>query len=111
LEHLGHEKKETHLSDIRNLLFVTMAEVTPDPEKMQDVEQTYHDEQAVSAPQGYRVLEVDPAVERTVVRKIDRNLMPLVMALCTWDGTCDFGLSRRLILTSQISSLRSTGLT
>ena len=52
-----------------------------------------HDEesqqQQQQPPQGYRVLEIDPAVQKRVVRKIDLRLMPLVMALCTSHaGSC-----------------------
>lgn len=38
-----------------------------------------HNEAAV--PEGYEVLHIDAAVERRVRRKIDLNLMPMVMAL------------------------------
>jgi hypothetical protein len=35
-----------------------------------------------TAPQGYRHVHIDEAVEKRVVRKLDWNLMPLVVALC-----------------------------
>lgn len=36
------------------------------------------------APQGYEYYEIDPVVEKRTVRKLDLNVMPLVMALCTY---------------------------
>lgn len=35
-----------------------------------------------AAPQGMQVLDIDLAVQKRVVRKMDLNLMPLVLALC-----------------------------
>jgi hypothetical protein len=54
---------------------------------MADVEKTdelRHVESA--APQGYRYVQVDEAVEKRVVRKLDLNLMPLVVVLCKSDN-------------------------
>jgi hypothetical protein len=50
---------------------------------MADVEKT----EAVSqlegnAPQGMRYVHIDPSLQKRVVRKLDLNLMPMVMALC-----------------------------
>jgi len=53
---------------------------------MADVEKTdelRHVESA--APQGYRFAQIDEAVEKRVVRKLDWNLMPLVVVLCKSD--------------------------
>jgi hypothetical protein len=38
--------------------------------------------EAPEAPQGYQYVNIDPVVQRRVVRKLDWNLIPLVMALC-----------------------------
>ena len=35
-----------------------------------------------NAPQGLRYVQIDPAVQKRVVHKLDFNLLPLVMALC-----------------------------
>jgi hypothetical protein len=35
------------------------------------------------APQGYRYYRIDPVIEKRTVRKLDLNVMPLVMGLCT----------------------------
>jgi hypothetical protein len=35
-----------------------------------------------SAPQGYQFAHIDPDVQKRVVRKMDRNIIPLVVALC-----------------------------
>jgi hypothetical protein len=35
-----------------------------------------------NAPQGMRYVQIDPTVQRRVVRKLDLNLMPIVMAMC-----------------------------
>jgi MFS family permease len=37
--------------------------------------------EAPEAPQGYQYVNIDPVVQRRVVRKLDWNLIPLVMAL------------------------------
>jgi hypothetical protein len=50
-------------------------------EKAEEVAQVEAPE-APEAPQGYRYVNIDPAVQRRVVRKLDWNIMPLVMALC-----------------------------
>lgn len=34
------------------------------------------------APQGMQYVNMDPVLQKRVVRKLDLNLMPLVMALC-----------------------------
>lgn len=34
------------------------------------------------APQGMQYVNIDPVLQKRVVRKLDLNLMPLVMALC-----------------------------
>lgn len=50
---------------------------------MADVEKTEHVSQAEgNAPQGMRYVNIDPTVQRRVVRKMDFNLMPIVMAMC-----------------------------
>jgi len=33
-------------------------------------------------PQGYRYVQIDQAVEKRTVRKLDFNIMPLVVAIC-----------------------------
>jgi hypothetical protein len=38
--------------------------------------------ESAGAPQGYQFVHIDPALQKRVVRKLDLNLMPLVMALC-----------------------------
>jgi hypothetical protein len=38
-----------------------------------------------AAPQGYQFVNIDEAVQKRVVRKLDWNLMPLVVALCKSD--------------------------
>ena len=35
-----------------------------------------------AAPQGYQYVHIDPAVQKRVVRKLDWNFMPIVVALC-----------------------------
>lgn len=35
-----------------------------------------------NAPQGMRYAHIDPTVQRRAVRKLDLNLMPIVMAMC-----------------------------
>ena len=35
-----------------------------------------------NTPQGMRYVHIDPALQKRVVRKLDLNLMPMVMALC-----------------------------
>lgn len=53
---------------------------------MADVEKKDEPTHVESAPpQGYRYVQVDQAVEKRVVRKLDWNLMPLVVALCKSD--------------------------
>lgn len=42
--------------------------------------QEYHLESAL--PEGNRSIHVDPAVEKRVIRKLDWNFVPLVVALC-----------------------------
>jgi hypothetical protein len=41
--------------------------------------------EAPEPPQGYQYANIDPVVQRRVVRKLDWHLMPLVMALCKLD--------------------------
>ena len=38
--------------------------------------------EAPEAPQGYQFVRIDPELQLRVVRKLDWNLMPLVMVLC-----------------------------
>ena len=38
---------------------------------------------AKEAPQGYRVIDIDPAVEKRVIKKLDRVVVTLVFLLCT----------------------------
>jgi hypothetical protein len=38
--------------------------------------------EAPAALQSYQNVLIDPAIEKRVVRKLDWNLMPLVVALC-----------------------------
>jgi hypothetical protein len=53
---------------------------------MADIEKTDEPRHVESAaPQGYRLVQIDEAVERRVVRKLDWNLMPLVVVLCKSD--------------------------
>jgi hypothetical protein len=33
-------------------------------------------------PQGYQYVHIDPAVQKRVLRKLDWNLLPLVVVLC-----------------------------
>jgi hypothetical protein len=50
---------------------------------MVDVEKTeVVSELEGNAPQGMRYVHIDPALQKRVVRKLDFNLMPMVMALC-----------------------------
>jgi hypothetical protein len=50
---------------------------------MADVEKTEAISQVEgNAPQGMRYAHIDPVVQKRVVRKLDFNLMPMVMALC-----------------------------
>jgi hypothetical protein len=54
---------------------------------MTDVENTEKDAapayvESAGAPQSHQFVHIDPAVQKRVVRKLDLNLMPLVMALC-----------------------------
>ncbi|EFX01484.1 major facilitator superfamily transporter [Grosmannia clavigera kw1407] len=36
------------------------------------------DAEAIPAPEGYQYIDIDPVVERSLVRKLDRSLMPLL---------------------------------
>jgi hypothetical protein len=36
----------------------------------------------LAAPQGYQYVQINPVIEKRVVRKLDWNLVPLVVALC-----------------------------
>jgi hypothetical protein len=62
-------------------------------EKAQELD---HELEHVEAPQGYQYVHIDPEIERRVVRKLDWNLIPLVMALCKFSSrrtsscTCSF---------------------
>jgi hypothetical protein len=50
---------------------------------MADVEKTEPVSQIDgNAPQGMRYIHIDPTLQKRVVRKLDFNLMPMVMALC-----------------------------
>lgn len=50
---------------------------------MADIEKTEPVSQIEgNAPQGMRYVNIDPIVQRRVVRKLDFNLMPIVMAMC-----------------------------
>jgi len=50
---------------------------------MIDVEKPHHlTEVEDAAPQGMRYVHVEPATQKRVLRKLDMNLMPLVIALC-----------------------------
>jgi len=50
---------------------------------MEDIEKTEPASQFEgNAPQGMRYVQIDPSVQRRVVRKLDLNLMPIVMAMC-----------------------------
>jgi hypothetical protein len=50
---------------------------------MTDVEKTEAVSQAEgNTPQGMRHAHIDPVVQKRVVRKLDFNLMPMVVALC-----------------------------
>ena len=35
-----------------------------------------------AALQGYQNVQIDPTIEKRVVRKLDWNIMPIVLALC-----------------------------
>jgi hypothetical protein len=50
---------------------------------MADIEKTEPASQTEgNAPQGMRYAHIDQTVQRRVVRKLDFNLMPIVMAMC-----------------------------
>jgi hypothetical protein len=38
--------------------------------------------ESTAAPQGYQYVHIDLAVQKRVVRKLDWNFMPIVVALC-----------------------------
>jgi hypothetical protein len=53
--------------------------------EVEDVEKTavaVHIEDETPLPHGVRYLHIDEAVQRRVVRKLDWNIMPIVIALC-----------------------------
>ena len=48
---------------------------------VEKVEDSVHVEDP-AALQGYQNVQIDPTIEKRVVRKLDRNPMPLVVVLC-----------------------------
>lgn len=38
--------------------------------------------ESAAPPEGYQYAQIDPVVQKRTVRKLDKNLMPLVVALC-----------------------------
>jgi hypothetical protein len=50
---------------------------------MADIEKTDPASQIEgNAPQGMRYAQIDPIVQKRVVRKLDFNLMPIVVTMC-----------------------------
>jgi hypothetical protein len=59
-------------------------------------------------PQGYQYVHIDAAVQKRVVRKLDWNLLPLVVVLCKPYLLPSYRLREDLSYASQISYPSST---
>jgi hypothetical protein len=55
-------------------------------------------------PPGFQLVHIDPQVEKRVVRKLDLNVMPLVVALCKWCSIHKIDCKETLILTYVLRS-------
>jgi hypothetical protein len=65
-----------------------------DVEKIEAVSQTEG-----NPPPGMRHVHIDPVVQKRVVRKLDLNLMPIVVALCKSHCALDIHQMRLIGLT------------
>lgn len=59
-----------------------------------------NDAEAVATPEGYQYVSIDPVIERSLVRKLDRALMPLLFASCTLLSLCSSCCSQIFMLLS-----------
>jgi hypothetical protein len=61
---------------------VQSTELAPVVSALGDVEKAHHASHVEGDHHGHQQPHVDPDIEKRVVRKMDRNIIPLVMSLC-----------------------------